>query len=234
MKKALVLLSGGIDSTVCLALAIKNHKKENVTTLCINYGQHNKKELEHAKKICEYYQVPYNEVDITNIYKNSKSSMIETSNTEIPKESYDEQYKKLEKNENVSTNVPFRNGIFLSICAGFAIENNADLIYYGIHTEEGIARSLYPDCDEDFNQAMNLAIYLGSGKKVKITAPLSEIYKKDVIKLGKKLKVPFDLTWTCYENKEKHCGKCTACTDRIKAFKENKIRDEVSYEEMYW
>lgn len=232
MKKVLVLFSGGIDSTLCLKIAIDKYGKDNVYALSINYGQNNDKELDASKNICDYYGISYKEIDITNIFAESGSSLIKSSDKSIPYESYDEQYKKLKDNENVSTNVPYRNGVMLSICASYAISKNIDIIYYGIHTEEGIARALYPDCDEDFNMAINLAIYLGSGKKVKVEAPLSGLYKKDIIKLGIEKEIPFHLTWTCYENHELHCGKCTACTDRIKAFKENGFKDGVEYESM--
>lgn len=225
MKKILVLLSGGIDSTICLALAIKKYGKDNVSTISIYYGQKNDKELKAARNIANYYKVKYEEIDISNLYKNCTSSMIKTSNIKIPQISYDEQVKKISNNENVSTNVPFRNGLFLSICASYAINNDIKEIYYGIHREEGIARSLYPDCDEDFDMAMNLAIYLGSGKKVKINSPICTLLKKDIIKKGIELNVPFELTWTCYNDAEKPCGKCTACIDRIKGFKNNNMID---------
>lgn len=229
MKKVLVLFSGGIDSTVCLVLAIKKYKKENVNALGIYYGQKNDKELLKAKEISKYYGVYYDEIDISNILKVSSSSMLKTSNIDIPHISYDEQYKNLKEGEDVSTNVPFRNGLMLSVCTTYAISKNIDEIYYGIHKEEGIARSLYPDCDEDFNMAMNLAIYIGSGKKVKINAPLSGMLKDEVIALGLKLNIPLNLTWTCYEDKEIPCGKCTACTDRIKGFQKNNMIDPLKY-----
>lgn len=229
MKKILVLFSGGIDSTVALALAIKKYKKKNVETIGFYYGQKNERELLNAKKIIEYYGVPYKQIDISNIFQFSDSSMLKNSNKEIPHISYEEQIKTLKCNENVSTNIPYRNGVMLSIATAYAISKNIDEIYYGIHQEEGIARSLYPDCDEDFNMAMNLAIYVGSGKKVKINAPLSGMLKKEIIKLGVDLKVPYELTWTCYEDGEIACGKCTACKDRIKGFKSNNIKDPLKY-----
>lgn len=226
-KKVLVLFSGGIDSTTCLALAIKKYGKSNVSTISIDYGQKNDKELNCSKEICKYYKVRNITMDLSNIYNFSNCSMLKDSTEKIPIETYDEQVIKLKENEDVKTNVPFRNGLMLSACTSYAISNNFDIIYYGIHTEDGIARKLYPDCDEDFNLAMNLAVYLGSGKKVKIEAPLSGILKKDVIALGNKLKVPFELTWTCYESKNVPCKLCTACRDRIKGFQENNLIDKL-------
>jgi len=225
--KVLVLLSGGIDSAVCLALAVKKYGKENVSTITFNYGQKNVQELKSCKKIAKYYEVENNIVDISNIFTSTSCSLLKSSKKEIPKISYNEQYK---EDKKTSMNVPFRNGIMLSICAGYALDKKASVIYYGIHKEEGVAELLYPDCGEDFNLSMNLAIFIGSGKEVQIEAPLAVMYKKDIIKLGKKLKVPFELTWTCYESGNKSCGKCCACVDRLKGFKENKMEDPIEYE----
>lgn len=232
MSKAIVLFSGGVDSTICLALAIKKYGKDNVCAIGIDYGQKNIKEIECSKVIADYYGVNYVNLYLANILSSATNcSMLRSSKLDIPKISYDEQVKIKKKEENVSTNVPFRNGLMLCTCASYAIANGYDEIYYGIHLEEGVARELYPDCDEDFNMAMNLAIYVGSGKKVKIVAPLSGLLKKEVIKIGLDLKVPFDLTWTCYEEGDIPCGKCCACKDRIKGFKENNIEDPLVYEE---
>lgn len=231
MNKVLVLFSGGIDSTICLAMAVKKYGKDNVCAISIDYGQKNIKELESSKNIADYYGVQHITLYLANILSSATNcSMMRVSKLEIPKISYDEQVKKKNKDDNVSTNVPFRNGLMLSTCTAYAIANGYSEIYYGIHLEEGVARSLYPDCDEAFNMAMNLAIYIGSGKKVKINAPLSGMLKKEVIKLGYDLDVPYELTWTCYEETELSCGKCCACKDRIKGFKEiNKI-DPLKYE----
>ena len=228
--KVVVMLSGGIDSTVCLAQAIKIYGKSNVIALSFDYGQNNSKELIKSREICEYYKVEHNIIDIKNIFKDSSSSLIKNSKNDIPHESYDDQYKKLKDNEDVSTNVPFRNGVLLSICASYALTKKASVVYYGIHREDGVAYQLYPDCSSDFDYAMDLAIYTGTGKKVSICSPLVDMSKKDIIALGTKLKVPFELTWTCYEDNEKACGKCTACTDRLKGFKENNLEDKIKYE----
>ncbi len=229
-NKVVVLFSGGIDSTVCLAQAVKIYGNKNVIAVSFDYGQNNSKELIQSKEICDYYKVEHVVIDIKNIFEFSNSSLIKKSNRDIPHETYDVQYKKLKENENVSTNVPFRNGVMLSICASFALSKNAKVIYYGIHHEEGIAHELYPDCSSEFDYAMDMAIYTGTGKKVSIVSPLVEMSKKEIIELGTKLKIPFNLTWTCYEDNEYACGKCTACIDRIKAFKENDLVDPIKYE----
>ena len=228
MKKVLVLLSGGIDSCLCLDIAIRKYGKENVYSLSFNYGQKNDKELNACKEISEYYDVPNKIINISNLFDSEACSLLKKSNLDIPDISYDEQ---VEKNGlTTSTNVPYRNGIMLSICAGYALSNNIDLIYYGIHTEEGVAYDLYPDCGDEFNSAINKAIYIGSGNKVTVEAPLNGLFKQDIIKMGLENKIPFEKTWTCYNNGDKACGKCCACTDRIKGFLNNNSKDPIEYE----
>ena len=220
--KVLVIFSGGLDSSVCLAKAIKEYGKKNVIALSFDYGQKNSKELLKAKELCKYYNVEQICMNIKELFKYSSSSMLKSSNVELPKISYQEQLKNNIK--EVSTNIAFRNGILLSIATSIAISKKIDKIYYGIHNE-GIATTLYPDCCENFNLAMNLAIYIGSGNKVKVEAPLVNMLKAEVIKLRIELDVPFEKTWTCYENKKKPCQRCTACIDRIEGFKKNNLID---------
>ena len=229
-NKIIVLFSGGIDSTVCLAKAINEVGKENVLALSIDYGQNNIKELNAVKNICKYYDVKNEVVDLKNVFKYSSSSLIKESKYKIPHETYDKQYLKLGPNDDVSTNVAFRNGVFFSICASIAISKKYNVIYNGIHREDGVAYELYPDCSIEFSNYMSDAIYKGSNGKVSLISPLVEMRKKEIIALGKELKIPFDKTWTCYEDNELPCGKCTACMDRIKGFKENGLDDELKYE----
>ena len=226
--KALVIFSGGIDSAVCLIKAISKYGNDKVTALTFDYGQKNKNEIKKAKELCDYYEVEQIVMKIDNLFKYSNSSMLVTSNIEIPKISYEEQIKKKKANELVSTNVPFRNGILLSIASSIAIAKDIEIIYYGIHNE-GIANPLYPDCSKEFNDAISNAIFLGSGKKVKILAPLVNKTKNNIIKMGIDLKVPFEKTWSCYENGTKPCMKCTACRDRLEGFKNNKMVDPIMW-----
>ena len=228
MGKVLVLLSGGIDSSLCLAIAVKKYGKDNVSTLTFDYGQKNNNELKACKNIAEHYGVSNKIINISNLFDSEKCSLLASSDMKIPDISYDEQVK--QNGLTTSTNVPYRNGIMLSICAGYALSNNINLIYYGIHTEEGVAYDLYPDCGDEFNKAINEAIYIGSGKKVSVEAPLSGMFKRDVIKLGLEYNLPFEKTWTCYNNGDVACGKCCACVDRKKGFLENNHEDFIEYE----
>lgn len=221
--KALVLFSGGVDSTTCLGIAVKKYGKENVIALSISYGQKHTKEIEAANAIAKYYGVEKMELDLSEMFKFSDCSLLKGSDKDIPKESY---AKQLEKTNGapVSTYVPFRNGLFIASAASVALSRKCSVIYYGAHSDDS-AGNAYPDCSEVFNNAMNTAVYEGSGKQLKIEAPFVSLTKADVVKIGLELKVPYELTWSCYEGSEKPCGKCGTCIDRAKAFAANGVSD---------
>ena len=124
----------------------------------------------------------------------------------------------------MSTYVPFRNGLFLATAASIALSKECSLIYYGAHSDDA-AGNAYPDCSDAFNKSMNDAIYIGSGNQVKIEAPFVNLTKKDIVRMGLELNVPYELTWSCYEGHDKPCGVCGTCIDRIKAFEANGVRD---------
>jgi len=227
--KILVLLSGGLDSATCLGIAINKAGKENVETLNIIYGQKHDKEIQAANELAKYYDVNYSLIDLSEILKYSNCSLLKHSTEEIKHKSYIEQRIEQNNSEPVSTYVPFRNGLMLSCAASFAISKKCAVIYYGIHADDQIG-SAYPDCSETFNSAMNNAIYEGSGKKLTIEAPLLNMNKAQVVKTGLDLKVPYQLTTSCYEGKNKACGTCATCIDRINAFKQNNTKDLIEYE----
>lgn len=221
--KALVLSSGGIDSTTCLSLAIKTYGKEQVLSLSITYGQKHKKELEAANQVAAYYGVEHITLDLTPMFSFSDCSLLSHSEKEIPKESYAMQLQKA-KGKPVSTYVPFRNGLFLSSAAAIAISKGCEVIYYGAHHDDA-AGNAYPDCSTEFNNAINTAIFEGSGHQVRIEAPFLSMSKKEIVKLGLKLYTPYHMTWSCYEGGEKPCGVCGTCLDRKAAFLANNIED---------
>ena len=221
--KALVLSSGGVDSTTCLGLAIEKYGKENVIALAITYGQKHTKEIEAAKAVADYYNIEMLHFDLSTIFQYSDCSLLSHSSQEIPEESYSEQLKHSD-GKPVSTYVPFRNGLFLSCAASIALSKNCDVIYYGAHSDDS-AGNAYPDCSDAFQNAMNQAIYEGSGHQLKIEAPFVNLTKADVVRTGLDLHVPYELTWSCYEGKEKPCGHCGTCIDRQKAFGQNGVTD---------
>ncbi len=222
--RALVLSSGGVDSTTALGLAVKKYGAENVTSLSISYGQKHDKEIEAAKKVAAYYGVEQLFLDLSLIFQYSDCSLLKQSDEEIPEESYEEQIKKTGGEKPVSTYVPFRNGLFLSSAASIALSKDCSVIYYGAHADDA-AGFAYPDCSQAFDEAMNRAIYEGSGHQLKIEAPFVKINKAEVVKMGLEIGVPYELTWSCYEGGEKPCGKCGTCIDRAKAFAANGVED---------
>ena len=222
--KALVLSSGGIDSTTALGLAIKKYGKENVIALSISYGQKHEKEIQASVAVADYYGVEHLFLDLAKIFQYSNCSLLQQSTEEIPEESYAKQIEKTGGEKPVSTYVPFRNGLFLSSAASIALSKDCEVIYYGAHADDA-AGFAYPDCSEVFNHAMNEAIWEGSGHQLKIEAPFVTMTKAEVVKTGLELGVPYDLTWSCYEGGEKPCGRCATCIDRQAAFEANGIKD---------
>ena len=222
--KILVLSSGGVDSTTCLAMAVKEVGAENVLALSVYYGQKHDKEIQAAKKVAEYYGVRRMELDLSVIFAGSNCSLLKQSTEDIPLESYAQQIEETHGEKPVSTYVPFRNGLFLSSAASIALSHGCSKIMYGAHADDA-AGAAYPDCSVDFVNAMNQAIYLGSGNQLTIEAPFVSLTKADVVKKGLELGVPYELTWSCYEGGEKPCGKCGTCIDRQRAFEKNGVVD---------
>ena len=221
--RAMVLFSGGIDSTTCLGMAIQKYGRENVIALSIFYGQKHDKEIEAAKRIVEYYGVGHCEMDLTPIFAGSDCSLLKVSGQEIPKEAYGEQLKKT-GGSPVSTYVPFRNGLFLAVAASMALSRECDVIYYGAHADD-VAGNAYPDCSSAFHKAISDAVAIGSGGGVRVEAPFVDVDKAEVVRQGLALQVPYQFTWSCYEGKEKPCGVCGTCIDRAEAFRRNGVPD---------
>lgn len=226
MKKALVLSSGGVDSTTCVGISVKDLGSENVSTVSVFYGQKHNKELECAEKVAEFYNVKHYVLDLSNVLQYSNCSLMKNSTEDIPMMSYAEQ---IEKNGEgkVSTYVPFRNGLMLSAVAALAqsIYPDDDVdIYLGAHADDAAGRA-YADCSEEFTSAMNTAIVIGTYGKVRVVAPLVNLNKAGVVKLGLSIDVPYKYTWSCYSGGDKPCGHCGTCIDRAKAFEANGISD---------
>ncbi len=221
--KALVLFSGGVDSTTCLALAIDRYGKDNVVALSVSYGQKHTKEVEAADKIAKHYGVEFITLDLSEMFRFSDCSLLQHSDKEVPHESYAEQLKET-NGSPVSTYVPFRNGLFIASAASIALSKGCGVILYGAHADDA-AGNAYPDCSEVFNNAMNTAVWEGSGHQVKVEAPFVGMNKAGVVKKGLELGVPYELTWSCYEGHDKPCGVCGTCIDRQKAFEANGVTD---------
>ena len=222
--KALVLSSGGVDSTTALALAVSRYGKDNVIALSVSYGQKHDKEIQAAKAVSAFYGVEQLFLDLSKIFQYSNCSLLQQSTEEIPEESYAKQIEKTEGEKPVSTYVPFRNGLFLSSAASIALSKDCRVILYGAHADDS-AGFAYPDCSPMFNDAMNQAIFEGSGHQLKVEAPFVNMTKAEVVKMGLELNAPYELTWSCYEGKDVPCGKCGTCIDRAAAFAANGVSD---------
>lgn len=211
--KALVVFSGGLDSTVALYWAKKNY--DEVATISFNYGsKHNEQEYRHALKTCEKLQVKNTRINLEFINHYFKSDLLKSGN-DIPEGYYTAENMK-------STVVPFRNGIMVSIAAGFAESTGCDVIILGNHAGD---HTIYPDCTPEFINGIKEAVKCGTQKKIEVVSPFCNITKTDIVKLGKELGVDFSLTYSCYKGGEKHCGKCGTCTERIEAFKEAGVEE---------
>lgn len=232
-KKTLnvVLSSGGLDSTTLLALTVNNHGKENVVALSVNYGQKHNLELKQAEKIADYYGVEHKVIDLSSIMQYSNCALLQGSLDEIKDKSYQEQ---IAEEGKVNTYVPFRNGLMLSSVAAIAYSLIEDTEYeqaaimIGNHSDDA-AGNAYADCSEQFINAMNKAISIGTYDKVFIEAPFTLFNKSDIVALGLSLKVPYEMTRSCYKESVKSCGKCATCIDRLKAFDANNAFDPIEY-----
>lgn len=221
MSKAYVLLSGGMDSAVCLQLA--RIKYRTVTAISVNYKQrHNKRELHAAKIIAGYWgDVRHQIVDLPIIGEGGLTDV----SLEIPAVSYDE----LPEGQS-PTFVPYRNGLLLSLLTSLAVADpEAEAVYFGAHAEDA-ENWAYPDCTPEFIGAQAAAIHIGTYHRIRLHAPLQDLQKMDVVKTGLELGVPFYHTWSCYEGRVIHCGVCPTCRSRKNAFINAGHRDPTEYE----
>ena len=230
MSKCIVLSSGGLDSSTALGLAVKEHGPENVVAVSVNYNQKHTKELDCAIKIAEYYKVRHEVLDLSQIYQYSNCSLLKQSTEEVPEGTYAEQLEG--KDNGVSTAVPFRNGLMLSAVAALAQsiwpDDNVDIVL-GNHGDDA-AGNAYADCSLEFTEAIGEAIYIGTYKKVTVKAPFVNLTKADIVRKGLELKVPYELTTSCYKGNERACHVCGTCLDRIAAFRANNAIDPIEYE----
>lgn len=217
--RSLVLLSGGLDSATCLAMKVEEFGKDQVMALNVFYGQRHAREIESARKVAAHYGVPLEEFDLKMIMDGSDCPLIAGSGKEIEHGSYDQQKGRAE-NGTVSTYVPFRNGLMLSIAAARAQIHGCSEVCYGAHADDA-AGSAYPDCTPEFYSFMDKAIREGTGHEVSLSAPLIRMNKAGVVREGLRLGVPFEMTWSCYEGGERPCHRCGTCIDRENAFKAN-------------
>lgn len=224
MKKAVCLLSGGLDSTVTAHIA--KDKKYVIYALTFRYGQRHKKELKCAMDIAKTVDSKDHIIFDLDLSKFGGSALV-NNKIEIEEHKLENIGKKIP-----STYVPARNTIFLSIGLAYAEVIKANAIFIGVTSTD---YSGYPDCRpefiESFQKTANLATKRSiEGKTIKIKTPLLYMSKSEIIKKGLDLDVPFEKTWSCYKGEEKACGKCDSCKLRVNGFKKAGYEDPLNYE----
>lgn len=214
--RAIILSSGGLDSTTCLSIALDRGYK--VYPLTFLYGQKHKKEIKAAQKIRNYLNIPKDNHFFIKIDRIGKSALT-CDSVEIPTK---------ETDGIPDTYVPARNIIFLSYATSLAEEINADAIFIGVSS---VDYSGYPDCRPKFINSIQNSINLGTKQEteIEIKVPLINLSKSETIKKGLELNTPYHLTTTCYNGGQKACGECPSCKIRLKAFEEIGIKDPIEY-----
>ncbi len=213
-KNSVIVLSGGPDSATVAYWA--KSQGYTIYPITFNYGQIAYKETESAQKIAKNLGATTKVIDLSAL-KEIFSNVTSLCNTNIP----------LTSEFSAPIIVPFRNAIFLAAAVAYAVAVGADKIFYGA---QGSDEPFYPDCRREFYEAFEKAAQLGTETNITIKAPFSGLKKSEVILEGEKLAVPFELTWSCYLDGEKHCGKCESCVNRKKAFREAEVADPTKYE----
>ncbi len=219
LKKAVCIISGGMDST----LAAYMTKKENYDIIGVhfNYGQRTQqKELEAFHAICNDLDVTKRYVLDMEFFKQLGASALTDHSIEVPTGGIEE--------DVPVTYVPFRNGVFLSMAAAIAEKEAASAIVIGVVEEDS---SGYPDCRENFIEAIERAINLGTKESTEIVIkmPLVHLKKSQIVKKALQLDVPLKLTWSCYQNSDKACGVCDSCRLRLGGFEEAGVDDQIPY-----
>jgi 7-cyano-7-deazaguanine synthase len=220
MKKAIVLMSGGLDSTLCAAIA--NNDGYEIAGLHLNYGQlTQERELKAFEEVCNYYDVDDKLiVDIGFLTQIGGSSLTDTK-MEVHKADLDAE-------EVPNTYVPFRNANILGIATSWAEVIGAEAIYIGAVEEDS---SGYPDCRKSFFEAYQEAINLGTKPEtvINIKTPIINMSKKEIVLKSKELDAPINLSWSCYTNSEEACGECDSCALRLRGFEMAGLTDPITY-----
>lgn len=216
-EKVVVIYSGGMDSFTVLNRALKDGKE--VYALSFDYGQRHVKELECASSVCTSLNIKHKVIDISSINQLLAGSSL-TDDIDIPEGHYEAENMK-------STIVPNRNMILLSLAVGYAVSVGAAQVYYGAHSGD---HAIYPDCRPEFVQKMNDVCQIANYESVEIFSPYLTVNKTAILTDGLNMGLDYSNTWTCYNGREKACGKCGACQERLEAFAENKVTDPIAYE----
>jgi 7-cyano-7-deazaguanine synthase len=216
-NKVVVIYSGGMDSFTVLNRAVKDGKE--VFALSFDYGQRHVKELQCASNVCKSLNIKHKVIDISSINQLLAGSSL-TDDIEIPEGHYAAENMK-------STVVPNRNMILLSLAVGYAVSVGASQVYYGAHNGD---HAIYPDCRPEFVEKMNDVCQIANYESVEIFSPYLTVNKSAILADGLSMGLNYSDTWTCYNGREKACGKCGSCQERLEAFSDNNLVDPIPYE----
>jgi 7-cyano-7-deazaguanine synthase len=227
-ERAIVLVSGGMDSCVTAAIANEQYR---LAFLHVNYGQRTEaRELKSFLELADFYKAEKRlSVSIEHL-KVIGGSALTDENIPVPEtDSFRAPHSALRASTIPSTYVPFRNAHLLSIATSWAEVIGATKIFIGAVEEDS---SGYPDCREVFYQAFNRVIEMGTRPEthIEIVTPLIHMKKSQIVCKGIELGAPLHLTWSCYQNSEKSCGRCESCALRLKGFAEAGVKDPIPYE----
>jgi 7-cyano-7-deazaguanine synthase len=221
-KKAVVILSGGLDSTTCMGIA----KEAGYTlyALTFDYGQRHARELQSAKEVAKHYQARMHHIVNLDFLKSIGGSALTDGSLGVPQDG-------VQENEIPITYVPGRNLLFLSMAASFAEVIGAEAIYIGVNA---LDYSGYPDCRPEFIDAVQHTLAVGTkagvtGHPIRIEVPLLLATKAQIVQQGIKLQVPYALTTSCYVGEAEACGTCDSCRLRLRGFAEAGFEDPIAY-----
>lgn len=233
VKKAVVILSGGLDSTTCMGMA--KDKGYELYPITFDYGQRHRIELENAKQVAEHYGVAHRHKLIQlGFLRDFGGSALTDDKIDVPNVVNPDPSGDQPESDIPVTYVPGRNLLFLSIATSYAEVTGAEAIYIGVNA---LDYSGYPDCRPEFiakvEEVMALATRVGvEGKPITIETPLIDMTKADIIREGMRLGVPYRLTTSCYNGRAEACGECDSCRLRLKGFEEAGHRDPIPYVNM--
>lgn len=217
--KSIVLLSAGLDSTVCLAQALR----ESSVELCLTFDYNQRaaeQEIKHTKALAEYYKLPHKVLKL-DFFKHFNVSALTDRNAEVP-EPEEELLDQLQAAQKTASAVwvPNRNGIFINIAAGFAETLGCQLVVTGFNAEEA---ATFPDNTAQYVQAANEALNYSTANKVRVVSYTQRLNKTEIVQLGQRLGVPMNYIWSCYHGGEKMCGKCESCRRFFRALNQAKV-----------
>lgn len=223
MAKAVVILSGGLDSTTCMGIA--GHEGYELYPITFDYGQRHKRELACAKQVSAHYGAAKHPIIPVDFLKQIGGSALTDEEIDVPQSGV--------SHEIPVTYVPGRNLLFLSMAASYAEVLDAQAIYIGVNA---LDYSGYPDCRPEFIEGVQHVLRIGTkagveGRPIRIETPLLHWTKSEIIRHGLELEVPYELTTSCYLGEDVACGECDSCRLRLKGFAEAGHRDPIPYRE---